>query len=314
MAIPPPNQLDRGQMSHGRSPAVTVPPNRQGPHRPTGALCLAIASAVALASCSSGDGDQAAPANAAHGSGAHDGHRSGAAGDANAELAFLFPDGDDRGWRRFTRASQHHGSHAEVSLSRLAPAVRGELIRQLSLTAKLVDRYPTLAAATAAGYRRAGPFVPGMGTHYIGGVIGDAGAITDAEILRPYALLYDGISHESPLAGFMYLKRAASPGGPEPEGFAGPNDRWHRHVGVCSMPRATGELDVLEGEGTLSESACQARGGRYVHQTDYMVHVWTAPAYTSPVGVFAARNPALTCPDGTYHSVPNGNETRCRQP
>ena len=35
-----------------------------------------------------------------------------------------------------------------------------------------------------------------------------------------------------------------------------------------------------------------------------MVHVWTVPGYESELGVFSDLNPALTCPDGTYHRIP----------
>jgi hypothetical protein len=34
-----------------------------------------------------------------------------------------------------------------------------------------------------------------------------------------------------------------------------------------------------------------------------MVHVWTVPGYESTRGVFSEVNPAITCPDGTYHRI-----------
>jgi hypothetical protein len=32
-----------------------------------------------------------------------------------------------------------------------------------------------------------------------------------------------------------------------------------------------------------------------------MMHVWTAPGYDTPQGIFAEANPLLACSDGTYY-------------
>ena len=266
---------------------------------------LALAALAAAAGCSSG-----APGEDSKG---HGQHQSGAkhGGDkAAAELAFLFPDGEDRGWAKFTKG-HGHGDAAQVPLVKLAPPVRARLIHQLSLTAGLVARYPTVKSAEAAGYRRSGPFVPGIGAHYMGGVTGRSGTLTDEDILKPSALLYAGTSPDSELTGFMYAQDAASDGAAAPEGFAGPNDQWHRHAGLCTVQGKDGKLDIIGNEGALSEAECKAKGGSYLKQTQFMVHVWTVPAYTNPLGVFAARNPAVTCPDGTYHSAPNDTDNFC---
>ena len=41
-----------------------------------------------------------------------------------------------------------------------------------------------------------------------------------------------------------------------------------------------------------------------IDNTGYMVHVWTVPGYESTQGMFSDINPAITCPDGTYHHIP----------
>ena len=49
---------------------------------------------------------------------------------------------------------------------------------------------------------------------------------------------------------------------------------------------------------------CTDVGGSWIDYTGYMVHVWNVPGYESPDGMFSELNPALTCPDGTYYTVP----------
>ena len=45
-----------------------------------------------------------------------------------------------------------------------------------------------------------------------------------------------------------------------------------------------------------------------------MVHVWTVPGYESPQGVFSELNPKMTCPDGTYFTVPLRSSAPARAP
>jgi hypothetical protein len=222
------------------------------------------------------------------GHGAHD----------DAQLAFLFPDGDDLGWAQVNNGMNEHGGHgAAVPLDELHPRTRARLIHQLALTQEAVELYPTVADAEAAGYRRTGEFNPGLGVHYSGAGAPDLdGVMSDDEIRRPSTLIFDGSRSDSPLAGFMYLTSSMS--GEQPEGFAGPNDFWHAHQGVCIRFVAGGEINALDGG--LTEQECRERGATYVDVTTSMVHVWTVPAYTNPVGVFAEANPALRCPDLTY--------------
>ena len=50
-----------------------------------------------------------------------------------------------------------------------------------------------------------------------------------------------------------------------------------------------------------NQEECEARGAQFLEdiQTS-LLHVWTVPAYTNPLGVFAHANPALPCADGSY--------------
>jgi hypothetical protein len=92
----------------------------------------------------------------------------------------------------------------------------------------------------------------------------------------------------------------------EPEGFVGPNDHWHYHEAVCIVPRAGGGVDTPFGADLpgLTSAMCDEVGGTFIENTGYMVHVWTVPGYESQAGTFSEISPAVTCPDGTYYTVP----------
>jgi hypothetical protein len=51
-----------------------------------------------------------------------------------------------------------------------------------------------------------------------------------------------------------------------------------------------------------------------VATTQYLLHVWTVPGYSNPLGVFAHANPALTCGDGTYYTDDHDITNQCKQP
>lgn len=271
--------------------------------------------AVALAAgCRSDPHDRAGGEHASAGHGASGMSGGGAALRPEAELAFLFPDGDDRGWAK-VQNGKGHATAPPVPLSRLPAETRAELIRQLALTADVVRKFPTVRDAEAAGYRRAGPFIPGLGTHFVGGGRTIRGAKpTDEEILHPQSLIYDGLSPESPIAGLMYGYEQPVAGGAaeQPEGFAGPNDHWHYHESLCMVADSSGAMNNLGEKAGRSAASCAARGGTLqMSVTPHVLHVWTVPAYTNPLGVFAHANPAITCPDGTYNVGGKDLVNRC---
>jgi len=194
--------------------------------------------------------------------------------------------------------------HAHAHAPDVAPdaATKKALAAQLAQTRKLMDAYPTVAAATAAGYHRAGPFSPGLGAHYLPPKlsINPSGAIDDQALAGAY-LIYDGIEPDSVLAGFMYLAYRDT----EPAGFAGTSDHWHYHTNVCITVSPSGVIDTPLGADSenTSKALCDTYKGTLINNTGYMVHVWTVPGYESSLGVFSDVNPALTCPDGTYHQI-----------
>ena len=89
-----------------------------------------------------------------------------------------------------------------------------------------------------------------------------------------------------------------------PEGFAGDTDQWHSHTNVCIAPTPKGIDTPFGADATgITDEMCKSKGGSFIATTGYMVHVWTAPGYESPLGTFSDLNPKITCPDGTYHHI-----------
>jgi hypothetical protein len=267
---------------------------------------VAIVGALgALAFTTGAVASPAARDHAAHSHGTHETEAaaSHAHGDPGAG-------GDDLGFSALSNGHQH--AHTDEPLT---PAETVELSRQLAATADLVERYPTIAAAEAAGWHRAGPFSPGLGTHYMGpNIVLNTDGDMDPEDLRAPMLVFDGLGPDAPLAGFMYLAYGDTP----PEGFAGPNDVWHYHEHVCIKMGPGGTIDTPFGadlQGVTAEM-CADVGGAWVANTGYMVHVWNVPGYESPDGTFTELNPRITCPDGTYHRIPleelGSRDTVCR--
>jgi hypothetical protein len=206
---------------------------------------------------------------------------------------------DDRGLSLLS-----NGHHHDIVQYELDPATQAALDAQLKITREVARQYPTVADAEAAGYRRAGPYSPGLGAHYItyGPAALNADGVVDEDDLRhPLAIIYDGTEPDSPVAGFMYYSMSAT----EPQGFVSQNDTWHYHENVC-LKTSNGVIDApLGADNEVSQAQCAAVGGSLLTVTQWMAHVWSVPGYDDvDAGVFAEVNPELTCPDGTYYQRP----------
>lgn len=172
-------------------------------------------------------------------------------------------------------------------------ATHALLARQLVTARAVAMRYPTVTAATAAGYHLVGGgFGPGSGAHYIGGI---GGYSPGFDPTHPLALIYDGISPTSQMVGLMYY----SFGNSSPSGFAGPNDHWHRHSGVCL---GKGSAALFPPDSSVTAAQCAKAHGSFMPITGWMVHAWVVPGWESPRGVFSHENPDLPCADGTFHT------------
>jgi hypothetical protein len=187
--------------------------------------------------------------------------------------------------------------HTQSTSAQVPPtaAERRVLAQELVEARQVAMRYPTVADAEAAGYRRAGPFSPGAGAHYV--MMDGTGTNTDGTIdfEHPLAYLYDGTSETSEVVGVMYYSLAKN----APEGFAGPNDVWHQHSGACLVHNADGTVDSpLAVDQDTTKAMCDEVGGEWMNTTGWMLHVWAVPGYDAPDGVFAHDNTLVRCADG----------------
>ena len=154
-----------------------------------------------------------------------------------------------------------------------------EQVRQVAL------KLNTPADAQAAGYVRTTSDVPYMGEHYLNYNYVKTG-IFDPE--HPQGLLFSKIdSGEEKLVGVWFLLIPGLNGitrDAEPAGFAGNLDLWHAHTGLC----LTGFKGASEGQ---TKESCSAKGGNFIADLRWMMHVWVTPETTeNPDGVFAYLN------------------------
>ena len=197
-----------------------------------------------------------------------------------------------------------NGHHHAIAWHDLSPATQTELDRQLDITREVAAQYSTVAAATAAGYRRAGPYSPGLGLHYTKSGLEElnpSGVMTDEALRHPLSLMFTSNAPDAELVGFMYYSVSEV----EPTGFVGTNDVWHTHSNVCIKLGPDGVDSPFGADLEASGDQCAAVGGVLLPTTQWMLHVWTVSGWESADGnPFSELNPKLACSDGTYLRLP----------
>jgi hypothetical protein len=173
----------------------------------------------------------------------------------------------------------------------LDAATRANLAQELVTARAAALRYPTVADAKRAHLLQAGTFSPETGAHYIN----ISGALGPFDPANPGSYIYDGVSPTSKLIGLMYLSGSAA----APEGFAGPNDHWHRHFNTCVIYTAKEIVVPFAADSDVKQSQCDRVHGTFMRRTTWMVHAWVVPGWESPSGVFAHDNANIRCADGT---------------
>jgi hypothetical protein len=140
------------------------------------------------------------------------------------------------------------------------------------------------SAALAAGYVRSTAYTPCGGAHWVNHSLVD----NRFDPAKPEMLLFDGNGDDAQLVGLSYY---VVNGNVPPEGFAGPNDQWHQHVGLCIKNGA------VAGPATMTEAQCAARGGKpNTAANAWMLHAWVVAGWENVWGTFAAENPELGPP------------------
>ena len=228
------------------------------------AACSSGASTTQAANSSSGNGSTTSTSHDMAGMSAED-----MAGMSAEDMAAH----DDRGFSKLENGMQHGGFQQPIS-----KADRVELARQLTLAREVALRYPTVADAEAAGLRRAGPFSPGLGAHYISyaNALGNAdGVMSDDDIRKPLAWIYDGTHQNSRIAGLFYMTGMANAQGfvvRTTPGVAPP--QWW-----CIKTGPGGVIDApLGADHDATQAQCSAVGGNLIQQTGYLLHTWVVPA------------------------------------
>jgi hypothetical protein len=125
--------------------------------------------------------------------------------------------------------------------------------------------------------------VPGIAAHYMNFSLVDG----TFNVEEPEMLLYDGTETSANIVGLSYYMIHDSDYEPT-QGFTGPNDHFHRHVGLCV--NGTGVI----GDSATTEQECADRGGVKQGGTGgWMSHLWIVPGCESPWGLFSGASPTL---------------------
>jgi hypothetical protein len=133
----------------------------------------------------------------------------------------------------------------------------------------------------AAGYRRAAVPGSGVGTHWVKWSLIDA----PFDAAKPSMLLFDERpGRTQQIVGLSYLLRSDT----EPVGFAGPNDVWHQHYGLCVV---NGWIDKENADRP------ECLGSWFAGGDLWMLHAWVVPGWDNRDGVFANINWKLCPPD-----------------
>ena len=173
-----------------------------------------------------------------------------------------------------------HDARPAVSFAELTATVE-ELNRARDAT----ERYRDVGVARDDGYEAIGPYVAGMGYHFVN--IRRRNAAFEVE--HPSILLYERDAASSgglQLVGVSYLFNAPADADGQPIGSPFPSSlaKWHKHANICLMPDRGVETQ-------LAAEECRRRGGRFSAETQWMIHAWIWK--DSPAGVFSPTNPSV---------------------
>jgi hypothetical protein len=161
------------------------------------------------------------------------------------------------------------------------PNVRAELATQLQEAREFAIAHPTLRDAEAAGYRPQ-DFVDGDGVHATNWDL----VTNHFDAAHPSMVIYENTKPSARIVALSYVVESI---GHQPAGFAGPNDRWHQHFGICIR------RGILVQSAFKNRPKCAAISGRYLSgSTLWMLHTWVVPGLQNPWGVFAILNPRHT--------------------
>jgi hypothetical protein len=172
-----------------------------------------------------------------------------------------------------------HNHGGPATQAALGAADQATFDRQWAQAVAAAQQLDTVAKANAAGYVVASTNAAGVGVHFVKWSLIDR----PFDPTAPSMLLFDLRRDPPVLVGFSYWVHSTD----APAGFAGDNDHWHQHSGLCIV---NGWVDR---ENVAGPSLC---AGAYLGGSDlWMLHAWVVPGYANRWGEFADTNPLL-CP------------------
>ncbi len=178
-----------------------------------------------------------------------------------------------------------HGGHVgpQPWVAMTSQAQCDKLDAELAEARAVALAHPHPGDAEADGWRKVTGYVPGIAAHYM-----KYAAVDDVfDVSEPEMLLYDGDGPDANIVGLSYY--ILHSGNTEPtQGFTGPNDHFHRHVGLCMKNGV-----VIGDSQTSAEECAAAGGGKSTGDRGWMNHVWIVPGCESPWGMFSAATPLL---------------------
>ena len=172
----------------------------------------------------------------------------------------------------------HDHDHDSGPSRELTPEEQQTFDEQWAAATGAIPRYDTIAEVEAAGYVLASGNNDGSGVHYVKWSIIDR----PFDPAEPSMLLFEELvrGEEMELIAYSYWVSSDGP----PEGFAGDEDSWHRHLGVCFVN------GYIKDENVLSEQC----PGDWVNGMDlWMLHAWIVPGLANEYGRFHNVNPLL---------------------
>ena len=147
------------------------------------------------------------------------------------------------------------------------------LDHQLDAARAFTTLVPTAAAAQRLGYTLTTPVEDGSGSHWMKSTL----VTCTFDPAKPSQLLYDGNDADSHLIALSYFVVSQSE---PPAGFAGEEDQWHQHLGLCIVDEAMAPA-----------AACQSGHGTLYDGSDlWMLHAWVVPEWSNPQGIFHTTN------------------------
>lgn len=172
-----------------------------------------------------------------------------------------------------------HSHDTVVAEIPLTGAIETEFNEQWAAAQSSVSEYDTLDEIKALGFVQASGPVAGIATHWTHW----SQIAKPFDPTRPSMVLFDETRTPPVLVGYSYALQARD----YPDGFAGPNDLWHQHTGICV------NNGWVVREMSKGPEFCD---GTFIAGGDFwMLHAWVVPGWDNRDGKFAPFNPKL-CP------------------